>query len=141
MTQSRRAEIVKATFEAFNKEGAEAVLPYLTDDVTWYSAPGWAGKPVYGGHAGVLELIAEWNENFVDYVWEPAVPQELPDGRVLLLNRHKGRTRDGVTVDAPLGSVWEVRAGKVAATRFFFTWEEALAEAGIESSDVGSAAG
>ena len=102
MTQSRRAEIVAASIEAFNAHGDRAVLPVLSEDVVWHSAPGWAGKPVYRGHDGVLELIAEWTENFVDYKWESVDARELADGRVVVLNRHKGRTRDGVLVDAPL---------------------------------------
>ena len=141
MTESPRAEIVAECYAAFNREGAPAVLRYVTHDTVWYSAPGWAGKPVFRGQAGVLELIAEWTENFVDYQWEPAVPEELSDGRVLLLNRHKGRTRDGVSVDAPLGSVWELEGDLIATVRFFFTWEEALEAAGVEVPGIGSSAG
>jgi ketosteroid isomerase-like protein len=132
-------QIVSATYEAFNREGARAVLPFLSDDVVWYAAPGWAGKQEYRGHEGVLELIAEWSENFVDYKWEPGPLTELEDGRVLLLNRHQGRTRDGVPVDAALGSLWRVRDdGLIVEVRSYFTWEEALEAAGIESPGLGS---
>ena len=140
MTQGSQADIVSASIEAFNARGDRAVLPYLAEDVVWHSAPGWAGKMVYRGYAGVLELIAEWTENFVDYKWGSLTYRELDDGRVLVLNRHKGRTRDGVLVDAPLGSLWELRDGKIAAVWSYFTWEEALEAAGVESPGIGSPA-
>jgi hypothetical protein len=138
-----RPEIVTGAIDAFHREGAEAVLPYLAGDVVWHSAPGWAGKEVYRGHDGVRELIAEWTENFVDDRWDlPQEPEELADGRVLLLNRHRGRTREGVVVDAPLASVWTFGDDDlITEVRSFFTWEEALEAAGVESPGIGSASG
>lgn len=141
MTATRRAETVGASIAAFNAHGDRAALPFLAEDVEWHSAPGWAGKMLYRGHGGVLELIAEWTENFVDYKWESVDVRELADGRVLVLNRHKGRTRDGVLVDAPLASIWALRDDKVVGVWSYFTWEEALEAAGVESPEIGSAAG
>ena len=138
MSQPSPPEIVRSSVEAFNRDGGQAVLPYLSEDVVWHSAPGWAGRPVYRGHEGALELIAEWTENFVDYEWELGTLAELEDGRVLLLNRHKGRTRDGVPVDAPLGSIWELEGDRVSSVRFVFTWEEAREAAGTEPAEVRS---
>jgi len=140
VTPSCRAETVAASIEAFNARGARAVLPFVAEDVEWHSAPGWAGKMLYRGHDGVLELIAEWTENFVDYKWVSVDVRELEDGRVLVLNRHKGRTRDGVLVDAPLASIWALRDDKVVGIWSYFTWKEARAAAGIGSPGVGSAA-
>jgi ketosteroid isomerase-like protein len=143
VSASGRTELVAAAIDAFHRSGAEAVLPYLAEDVVWYSAPGWAGKEVYRGHDGVRELIAEWTENFVDYRWDlPRAPEELDDGRVLLLNRHRGKTREGVLVDAPLASVWVFRDDDlITEVRSFFTWEEGVEAAGAESPEIGSASG
>ena len=141
MNDPSRPEIVLASIEAFNAHGDRAVLPVLAENVVWHSAPGWAGKMHYRGHGGVLELIAEWTENFVDYKWLEVDARELEDGRVLVLNRHKGMTRDGVLVDAPLASIWELRGDKVVQVWSYFTWEEALEAAGVESPEIGSAAG
>ena len=141
MTPSRRADIVAASIEAFNASGDRAVLPFVAEDIAWHSAPGWAGKMLYRGHDGVLELIAEWTENFVDYRWISVDVHDLDDGRVLVLNRHKGRTRDGVPVDSPLASIWALRDDKVVGVWSYFTWEEALEAAGVESPEIGSAAG
>jgi ketosteroid isomerase-like protein len=141
VSPASRPQIVREAIDAFHREGAEAVIPYLAEDIVWYSAPGWAGKQVYQGHDGARELIAEWTENFVDYRWDlPRPPEELDDGRVLLLNRHTGKTREGVAVDAPLASLWTFRDDDlIAEVRSYFTWEEALAAAGVESPEVGSA--
>jgi hypothetical protein len=118
------------------------VIPYLAEDIVWYSAPGWAGKQVYHGHDGARELIAEWTESFVDYQWElPRRPELLADGRVLLLNRHRGNTREGVVVDAPLASLWTFGDDDlIVEVRSYFSWEEALAAAGVEASEIGSGA-
>ena len=141
MTQPGRAQVVAASIEAFNARGDQAVIPFLAEDVVWHSAPGWAGKMLYRGHHGVLELIAEWTENFVDYKWISVDVRELDDGRVLVLNWHKGRTRDGVPVDSPLASIWALRDDKVVEVWSYFTWEEALEAAGVESPGIGSRAG
>jgi ketosteroid isomerase-like protein len=117
------------------------VLRFFAEDVVWHSAPGWAGKMHFHGHDGVLELIAEWTENFVDYKWVEVDARELHDGRVLVLNRHKGRTRDGVAVDAPLASIYALRGDKIVEVWSYFTWEEALEAVGVESPEVGSSAG
>lgn len=141
MSRLSNPEVVTGSIEAFNAHGDRAVLPVIAEDVVWHSAPGWPGKMHYHGHDGVLELIAEWTENFVDYKWVAVDARELDDGRVLVLNRHKGRTRDGVAVDAPLASIWELRGDKVVEVWSYFTWEEALAAAGVESPGIGSPAG
>ena len=46
--------------------------------------------------------------------------------------RHRGRTREGVPIDAPLAGVFEVTDGLVGKVRFFFTWEEAVEAARVE---------
>jgi len=47
-------------------------MPYLKPILAIHSAPGWAGKPLFLGHAGARELAAEWTEIFDEYGWSDA---------------------------------------------------------------------
>ena len=119
-------ERVRAAIESFNRGGIEEMLPHFSADAEWHSAPGWAGKEIYVGEAGVRELVAEWTDSFAEYRWDALQFLELSPRWVLCLVEHKGRTREGVEVDAPLGAIAELGEGTIVSMRSYFTWEETL---------------
>jgi ketosteroid isomerase-like protein len=112
--------------DAFNEGGVDGAVDYVTPDFEMHSAPGWPGKQLYVGYDGARELAAEWMESFDEYQWVPGRIEEMPGDRVTALFRHRGRTRDGVPIDAPLAGVFEVTDGLITKVKWFFTWEEAL---------------
>lgn len=132
MTTLTDAEVVAAFMDSFNERGVDGASEWVTSGVEMHSAPGWAGKPLYIGVDGARELAAEWTESFDEYEWVPGRFEEVRGGCVTALFRHRGRTRDGVRIDAPLAAVFEVTDGLVDRVRFFFTWEEALEAAHVE---------
>ena len=140
MTKTDPSALVTEALDAFNRDGMEGLLPYLAEDIVYHSPPGWMGDQVYHGHEGAGALATEWAGHFVDYRWELAQPpEELEDGRVLVLARHKGSTRAGVVIDSPVAYTAKVHDDLVVELHFY-TWEAALAVTGRQRSDIGSAA-
>jgi hypothetical protein len=132
LTNLTDAQVVAAFMDAFNERGVDGASEWVTSGVEMHSAPGWAGKPLYIGVDGARELATEWTESFDEYQWVPDRFEEVPGGRVMALFRHRGRTRDGVPIDAPLAAVFQVTDNLVDKVKFFFTWEEALEAARVE---------
>jgi ketosteroid isomerase-like protein len=125
-------ELVRRVVEAHNAGGAEAMLPYMADDVLWHPVPEWIEDTEYRGHEGVRKLMSIFTDNFDAYAL--GVKQIKPAGdRVVLLAEQLGRIkRSGAPVRQPMGCVISnIRGGKIGETHFFLSWQEALEAAGL----------
>jgi ketosteroid isomerase-like protein len=129
---SNNVEIVRRSFEAYASGGIEAVLPFYTTDFIWDPGPEWVEDSVYRGHDGVRRLDAIFRENFDDYTLE-LHDVRAAGARVVALYEAVGRIRGSDrTIRQPIGIVIEdIRDGKIAATRSYFTWPRALAAVGL----------
>ncbi len=118
--------------DAFNRRDAELAAEFATPDFEWVPAlPGTVERASYRGAEGIdmylRDILDTWEELRV-------LPEEFRDAgdRVLVLGRMQGRgISSGVPVDAPLGMVFEFRAGKISRTRSFLDHGEALRAAGL----------
>lgn len=134
MTEER-ADRIREMFEVFNREGIEAALPYLPEDVVWHAFPEWPGEDRYEGHAGIRRLTAEWTENFDEYQWDLEVVEDRGSG-VLVLATHRGRSKGaGMPISQEVGG-WFTgfdAEGRSREARFFVSWAEAREAAGAEA--------
>jgi ketosteroid isomerase-like protein len=126
-------EVVRASFEAFNAGGIEALLLLAPPDLAWYPVAEWLEDPVYRGHDGARKLTAAFTENFDDWAWEVHEIRDAGD-RVVVLTEMTGQIRDsGVPIRQQIGIVSsDFRDGTAHETRFFRTWQEALKAVGLE---------
>ena len=121
-------------FDAFNREGIEAALPYLAEDVVWHSFPEWPGDDSYTGRDGIRQLTAEWTENFDEYQWDLELVEDRGKG-VLVLANHHGRSKGaGMPISQEVGG-WFTDFDERERHReahFYVSWQEAreAAEAG-----------
>lgn len=136
-----RATLIRTMFEAFNRDGIEATLPFMPANVVWHTFPEWPGADRNEGHDGIRQLAGEWTENFDDYSWDVEEVRDCGDA-VVVLAHHRGRSKAaGMPVSEQVGGVFtdfddEDRA---ARARFFVSWEQTLAAA-AESGGLGDAA-
>jgi ketosteroid isomerase-like protein len=80
---------------------------------------------VQRGHAGVLEAIALWPEQWDDFSVEVLRVEEHGD-RVLVTSLNRGRSKDtGIEVETPFSFVFRLRDGKVTHWRIYLREEEA----------------
>ncbi|MBN1527588.1 MAG: nuclear transport factor 2 family protein [Thermoleophilaceae bacterium] len=119
--------------EAWNSEGVETLLAFYTEDVIWFPFPDSPDSADgFRGHDGIRELMAGWSDSFEEFT---VVTAEIRDcgERVVWLGELSGRiSGSGMPVRQPMGSVaWDFRDGKIGRARFYPSWEEALAVAGL----------
>jgi len=118
--------------EAFNAGDFETTLALTAEDIEYHELPGMPGaRGMVGVYRGKDELV-RWYTEFLSG-WEsgfrndPVETIQLDDGRVLRLERWRGRgTSSGVEVEMSAVGVYTVRDGKVSCCRYFATKEEAL---------------
>lgn len=112
----------------------------------WAEDPAWqhvhpeiewdvsAGGVLGGKARGAREMAlwwAEWVEVWASYVYRVVEHRDLGDW-VLTSADVRARGRDGVPIEMRIFQLWQVRDGRIAAYRAFFSEQEALQAAGAE---------
>jgi ketosteroid isomerase-like protein len=126
-------ELVRKATDAWNSGGAEAVLPFYTEDVVWYPFAEAPENPMgFNGHDGIRELMRGWNDSFDDFTLVAREILDLGDTVVALGEVSAIVKGSKALVHQPFASVvWDFRGGRIGKTRFFQSWEGALEAAGL----------
>jgi ketosteroid isomerase-like protein len=94
-----------------------------------------AGSPDPGSWVGIPAMAEGWREwlgAWDDYVADAREFRELDDERVLVIARMRGRGKtSGLTVEAEVASVFDVRAGAVTRLRLYTELDRAFADLGL----------
>jgi uncharacterized protein len=126
-------EIVRRSYEAFERGDLAAVLADLDPEIEWHQAQGLPHGGLYRGRDEVRQnvfepLDAEWWSEF------SAVPDEILDAgeQLVVLGRYRGTSkRTGKRLDVPFVHVWTLRDERATSFRQFLDtagWIEALAD-------------
>ena len=86
----------------------------------------------FHGHDGIRKVMGGWTDSFDDFAFVAAEIRDCGD-KVVSLGEISGTIRgSGAPVRQPMGAVtWDFRDGKVGASRFFHSWDEALEAVGL----------
>ena len=111
-------EVVRSSYEAFNRDDLEGALAMMDDDIVWHQAQGLPHGGIYHGLAAVRAAVFDpldeaWWDDF------EATPSEIAAGadHVVVLGRYKARAKGtGAPLDVPFCHVWRFRDGR--AVRF-----------------------
>jgi ketosteroid isomerase-like protein len=125
-------EIVRRTFDAYNRGDLEGMLDHLSPEFEMHTTGRFMDtQGVHRGHEGWIEF---WNTFHA--AWESITVsieriEDLGD-RVLVLGTFHGRGR-GSGVEASVEAAWLVTIsdGLVGHVRSFAKWDEALEGAGL----------
>jgi ketosteroid isomerase-like protein len=122
-------EVVRRSFEAFQRGGPDSMLDLFSDDVITYRAE--PDGATFDGKAGFRDAAADWTEDFSE--WQ-VLPQEFTDlgERVLVrvLQIAQGKS-SGVRVEEDYWFLFELTGGKVSKLSFYSRRSEALKAAGL----------
>jgi ketosteroid isomerase-like protein len=122
-------EVVRRSFEAFQRGGPDSMLDLFSDDVITYRAE--PDGATFDGKAGFRDAAADWTEDFSE--WQ-VLPQEFTDvgERVLVrvLQIAQGKS-SGVRVEEDYWFLFELTGGKVSKLSFYSRHAEALEAAGL----------
>jgi ketosteroid isomerase-like protein len=108
----------------------EAVLPDFVWDMTTFRGAIFLGG-TYEGVDGANEFLAEWLENFEQWVLDVEEVFDAGD-RVVVIARQQGKPkRGGPEVEMRFAQVWTFREGLIARMEMYADREEALEAAGL----------
>jgi ketosteroid isomerase-like protein len=126
-------EVVRAAFDAFERDDVDGYLSLCDPEIEVIQAADLLGAPQHQrGHAGVLEAIAVWPEQWDDYRIEVISMTDLGD-QVMVKQMSRGRGKGtGIPVEMLFTFLYSVRAGKITEWRIFTREDEALKAAGLE---------
>jgi ketosteroid isomerase-like protein len=128
-------EIVRAAFEAFFRGDMETFLGLMDPEIVVVQPPEVPDGTTLHGHAGVMEAIAAWPEQWDDFQIEIAQVIDAGD-HVAVRTHQRGRGKgSGVAVEDDIWFVAGFRNGKVADWRMFGVKGQALEAAGLSEHD------
>jgi ketosteroid isomerase-like protein len=123
-------DVVRATFEAFQRRDLEAFLGLMDPNVEYRSLV-LEVEGAYHGHEG----LRSWWENLLAVFpdWHPTVEDAREVGdRVVSRVRAEGRgTGSGIGLERDFWHVAEVRDGRLKSSAFYRTEGEALEAVGL----------
>ena len=124
-------DAIQSGFAAWERGGVEALLPHLTEDVTWTVRADLPDAGTYRGHDGVRRLLARFEEVLEDMRFEPLDLIPVGEHIVVPLQWSGRGTMSGAVVAERQGETWvfTVRGAQVSEVREYATKEQALAAA------------
>jgi ketosteroid isomerase-like protein len=128
-------EVVKQGFEAFARDGWQALLPFLHPEFEAITSPEVAMEPdTYRGAEGVRRYFESFEDAMEDIRF--LTEGEFLDAgdKVVVPFRLAARGREtGIEVEQPAFQVWTLREGKALRLEVFGSREKALEAAGLEA--------
>jgi ketosteroid isomerase-like protein len=125
---------VRRGYEAFNRNGPDAILEFLDEDIEWHTPEEdvQRGDP-YVGHDGVLEF---WRLYMDQFEGIQISPEEILDGGdcVLVLSENRARGKlSGVPGEIHDAHLWRHSpVGLATSLHMFLNRERALQAAGLK---------
>jgi ketosteroid isomerase-like protein len=131
-------EIMRRVFEEFQAGMERGDLrdrfeETVADDSEFITAVPLEGRSVWRGREGFAEFMRAWTEDFED--WSIRLDRLIDAGenRVVGLTHQSATGKaSGAPVELNLGTVCELKDGRVVRMRNYLTYAEALEAAGLE---------
>jgi ketosteroid isomerase-like protein len=125
-------ELLRQAFEAYNREGPEAIMPFIHPDFETAVPGELSVEPdTYRGREGLRRYFQSFYDVMDEVRFEP---EELIDtgDRVVVCVRLSTRARStGLTAEQRVTQVWTLRDGLAVRADAFLTREEALQAVGL----------
>jgi ketosteroid isomerase-like protein len=125
-------EVVRRSYEAFNRRGPEAVA--WPPECVWDASPTRIpGLGVYRGPDEIKTFFEDWFEAFPFEEWEVEVEEMIDHGdQVIVKSCQGGRgAGSGAAVEIHFAQVWTFRNGQPVRVMNYMTYDEALEAAGL----------
>ena len=87
--------------------------------------------PVYRGREGLERMMASWHDPWDDVHFQPRHVIDLGERMVVYVRLTARGRGSGIAIDEVMGMVYRLEMGEIIEHRTFWSWDEALAEAGL----------
>jgi ketosteroid isomerase-like protein len=126
-------ELVRLTYDAFNREGMPGTLPYLDAAVEWDESDLPARPPgPFRGHEGLHELERLNAALWLEIRAEVDDIIDAGDNTVVAFLRAVGKGRfTGEPVELTIAHLWDIRDGKGVRVKLYLDRQEAMEAAGL----------
>ncbi len=124
---SDHTKVVVESFAAYLRDGIDALLPYLHDDVVWEDDPEWPDAGVWHGHDDVRRVFRERLES-TSIAPEVERIEERGDRVLVLFVWNAMGEASGASVVLRPAAIYEFRGERVARLRFFLERDRAREE-------------
>ena len=130
-------EIMRRVFEEFQAgmergDLADRFEETVAEDSEFITAVPLEGRSVWRGREGFAEFMRAWTENFEDWSIRLERLIDAGDDRVVGLTHQSATGKaSGAPVELNLGTVAELKYGRVVRMRNYLTHAEALEAAGL----------
>jgi ketosteroid isomerase-like protein len=130
---SQNVDTLRSIQEIFNRRDYDDALQFMHPSVAIY--PAVVGVDVESSYHGRAEVKQFWetiSETWDTYVIEDEEIIEAPGNRVLVVERWRGRGRQGIEVDVKLTDVYTFRDGLIVRIDGFSDKADALKAVGLK---------
>ena len=125
-------ELVRQSYEAWNRGDLEWVLDHITPDFEWRTAHLFPDtEAVYRGQEEFRQFWNTVREPWETFLIEVERIEPIGDDRVLALLRFHGRGREGVDVNLEYATLLTIENGMGTLNVGFADWQSALEAAGL----------
>ena len=111
-----------------NAGDVDGMLEGVHPDVEWQAPPGPSGSPVFCGHEGVRQFVAEWLEAWGKFEQEIRELELEGDWGVARIGLRTRGESSGVEIEAEGGYLMGLRDGLLVHMRIFTSFAEARQE-------------
>ena len=129
-TVQDNVETYQRVLEAFNRDGVEGVLPYMSEDVEVYDPD--LPPAAYRGHAGIRQVAGQLMSGFEDVEIQEFRLHPSGDRVVALLRTRGWGERNDLEIEMRDAHTVTFRDGKIVHWRLYLDQGEALADAGLD---------
>ena len=132
-------DVTRRGFAAWNSGDIEAFLETIDPEIEWTTSGVFPGlRSSYVGHKGIREFWRAFQEPWesLEIVAERII--EVDEDSALALAHFHAVGRDGIEADRQMVNHLQVRDGKLWRMRVYATWDDALADLGIEDPGGGA---
>ena len=132
-----KVEIVRRSFEAFNRGGVDAVISdgSWSQEVVWDATPSRIpGLGVYRGYDEVRSFFEnDWFQAFPFEEWEIEVDELIDNGnQVIAVSRQRGRgATSGVGGELEIAQIFTLRGAEIVHIEVYLDRVKALKAAGL----------
>jgi ketosteroid isomerase-like protein len=129
-------DAMEQSYDALCRKDAESIVARLDPSVEVHTDQGGRGgfpdlDEMYSGHGEIHSMIQRWLDMWEEIDWQPVELLDTRD-RFVVLSHLRVKSRDGLELDADMGTIYDLRDGWIVRQATYWEWARTLELAGFD---------